>query len=292
MLQRKAAWQWPPFAFPPVLDCEEGNLGLTHGSLFSGIGGIDLGLEWAGFETAWQVEIDPFCNRVLEDRWPNVPRFPDVRAVGKHNLKQVSIISGGFPCQDISVAAGGKERGLHRERSGLWFEYARIVRELQPDWVLVENVPNLRDHGADTVISDLEGAGYSCWPTVVGVDAFQAPFQRRRAFILACHNSHCDGDLGDGLADGWALPPDVERQVAQACQDWRHWQHELGAGNARPVGGAGESEPAAYARGVRAVYGIPDWVDRLKACGNACTPVIPALIGSFVANFERLRISR
>lgn len=261
-------------------------MGLSHGSLFSGIGGLDLGLEWAGFETSWQVERDPFCNRILEKRWPNVQRFRDVRDVGERNLKPVDLISGGFPCQDLSVGAAHKERGLHN-RSGLWFEYARIVRELRPRWVLVENVPNLRDHGADRVVSDLGEAGYSCWPTVVGVEAFQAPFQRRRVFILACNDPDLHERLGEGVG-GWEIPPDVQRKVEERSQVWRDWQHELGAGDAGAVGGAGEPEAAAYARGLRAVHGIPDWSYRLRTLGNACSPVIPALIGSFVLNCERI----
>ena len=262
---------------------------LTHGSLFTGIGGIDLGLEWAGFKTIFQVEKDPFCNKVLAKRWPDVPRFPNVKDVGKHNLKPVDLISGGFPCQDLSRAAGGKERGLHN-RSGLWFEYARIVRELRPRWVLVENVPDLKNIGADRVISDLEGAGYSCWPSVVGLETFGAPFKRERVFILAHDNSHDNPDLHQRLGEGVGgrpLPPDVQRKVAQACQDWSYWKHELGAGNARSDGDPEESEAAAYARGFRTVYGIPDWTHRLRALGNACTPVIPALIGSFIQEYER-----
>ena len=178
----------------------ERNSQLTHGSLFSGIGGIELGLEWAGFKTTWQVEIDDFCNQVLAKRWPNVPKFLDVKSVGKHNLTPVNLISGGFPCQDLSVGAGGKERGLF-ERSGLWFEYARIIREIRPDWVLVENVPNLKTHGADIVLSDLEGADYSCWASVVGCDSFQAPFKRHRVFILAHNNADSLGSLGEIV--GW-----------------------------------------------------------------------------------------
>jgi len=261
-------------------------LGLTHGSLFSGIGGIELGLEWAGFKTLWQVENSDFCNRVLEKRWPNVQRFLDVKSVGQHNLTPVDLISGGFPCQDVSVGAGGKARGLHRERSGLWFEYARVVRELRPRWVLIENVPNLKNNGADQVVADMEAAGYSCWASVVGADTFGAPFQRRRVFILCRDNAHGHRDPRIGDASGWEVSPECQRKVAQACQDWNYWQHELGAGNARSSGDPEEPEPDAYARGVRAVYGVPDWMDRLKACGNACVPVIPALIGSFIQNYE------
>jgi DNA (cytosine-5)-methyltransferase 1 len=263
-------------------------LALSHGSLFSGIGGIDLGLEWAGFETAWQVENNEFCNQVLEKQWPGVQRFLDVRSVGKDNLKPVNLISGGFPCQDISIGAQFKERGLGGSRSGLWVEYARIVRELQPAWVLVENVPNLKDFGADIVISDLEAAGYSCWTSVVGVDAFKAPFKRHRVFILAHHNSHGTRSIGEGMAAGWTLSPECQRALAQACQDWNYWQHELGAGNARSISGAEESESDSYARGLRTIYGVPDGLDRLKALGNACTPVIPAIIGSFIQNYEKV----
>jgi site-specific DNA-cytosine methylase len=195
-------------------------------------------------------------------------------------------------CQDLSVGAGGKKRGLDAgKRSVLWFEYARIVSELRPRWVLVENVPNLKNHGADRVIFDLEGAGYSCWASVVGLETFGAPFKRERVFILAHDNSHDNPDvhqrLGESLGGG-SLPPNVERQVAQACQDWRYWEHELGAGNARSDGGAEESETDAYARGVRAIHGIPNWTYRLRTLGNACSPVTPALIGSFIQNYESL----
>jgi DNA (cytosine-5)-methyltransferase 1 len=267
-------------------------MGLTHGSLFTGIGGIDLGLEWAGFDTAWQVEIDPFCNKVLAKRWPNVPRFLDVKDVGKHNLKPVDLISGGFPCQDLSVGAGGKKRGLDAgKRSVLWFEYARIVSELRPRWVLVENVPNLKNHGADRVISDLEGTGYSCWSSVVGLETLGAPFKRERVFILAHDKRYDDPNIHKRLGEdlgGVALSPNVEGKMAQACQDWRYWQHELGAGNARSDSGTEESETDAYARGKRAIHGIPNWTYRLRALGNSCTPTIPALIGSFIQNYDRM----
>ena len=109
------------------------------GSLFSGIGGLELGLERAGVgRVAWQVEIDPFCRAVLAKHWPDVERFEDVRSVGASNLSPVDVICGGFPCQDVSLAGLG--RGLEGERSGLWFEYLRIVTEMRPRFVVVENV--------------------------------------------------------------------------------------------------------------------------------------------------------
>ena len=112
---------------------------MTHGSLFSGIAGMDLGFERAGFETLWQVEKEPFCVAVLKTHFPKVERFGDVRNCGKRNLKPVDVITAGFPCQDLSVA--GKQAGLEGSRSGLFWETARIIGELQPPWFVIENVP-------------------------------------------------------------------------------------------------------------------------------------------------------
>lgn len=113
----------------------------TMGSLFAGIGGFDLGFERAGFQTVWQVEINDYCRKVLAKHFPHAERFEDVRECGAHNLKPVDVICGGFPCQDISNA--GLRAGIDGERSGLWREYARIISELRPKAVLIENVAAL-----------------------------------------------------------------------------------------------------------------------------------------------------
>jgi DNA (cytosine-5)-methyltransferase 1 len=111
------------------------------GSLFAGIGGFDLGFERAGMRVAWQVELDPYCRAVLAHHFPEARRYEDVREVGAANLAPVDLICGGFPCQDLSPA--GRGAGLDGARSGLWAEFARIVRELRPRYVVVENVPAL-----------------------------------------------------------------------------------------------------------------------------------------------------
>jgi site-specific DNA-cytosine methylase len=116
---------------------------LTFGSLFTGIGGFDLGFEQAGMECKWQVEIDDFCTKVLEKRWPNVKRYKDVREGTGRDLESVRVISGGFPCQDISRALRGSGAGLVGSQSGLWFEFQRIIREAVPEWIVIENVPAL-----------------------------------------------------------------------------------------------------------------------------------------------------
>lgn len=112
---------------------------MKFGSLFSGIGGFDLGFEQAGLSCLWQVEIDKDCQRVLSKHWPEVKRYEDVSTIGK--LESVDVICGGFPCQDLSVA--GKRAGLAGERSGLWFEFLRIIGINRPRWIVIENVPGL-----------------------------------------------------------------------------------------------------------------------------------------------------
>ena len=114
---------------------------MTHGSLFSGIGGIDLGFEMAGIKTAWTCDIDDWCNELLKKRFPDAKNYQNVYDINKNTAQRVDIISGGFPCQDVSQA--GKGEGLDGKRSGLWFEMHRIIRELRPKWVLIENVANL-----------------------------------------------------------------------------------------------------------------------------------------------------
>jgi len=160
-----------------------GAMTLTFGSLFAGIGGLDLGLERAGMVCKWQVEIDPFCQKVLAKHWPDVARYEDVRDVGKHNLEPVDLICGGFPCQPHSVA--GKRRGAADDRN-LWPEYLRIVTELSPRWVLGENVPGIISNAyIDTVLADLEAQGYACGTFGIPAVAFDAPHRRQRIWIVA-----------------------------------------------------------------------------------------------------------
>ncbi len=259
-------------------------MGLTHGSLFTGIGGIDLGLEWAGFETKWQVEINPFCNKVLEKHWPNIQKFQDVKTVGKHNLTPVNLISGGFPCTDLSQA--GKKAGLGTpdnptERSGLWYEYARIIGELRPDWVLIENVPRALSTEGDQILGQMEKENYTSWPIVLGAWGVGASHRRNRAWIL-CHSNSGDGN-GNNLANRWKIFQTKIRALAEAEQEGKRWFDELDAGNGLP-------EPSTYAGIVRETHGIPGGLDRFKALGNAVVPQIPMLIGKFVQAFEEVSV--
>lgn len=164
---------------------------MIFGSLFSGIGGLDLACEAVGWRCAWQVEIDPFCRAVLAKHWPDVERYEDVRDVGAGRLIPVDVVVGGFPCQDVSVA--GSRRGLAGERSGLWFDFLRVVEELRPAGVIVENVSGLAGRGLDTVAAGLHGAGYAVEVSRVAASDVGAPHRRIRHFIV--------GFRGRGVAD-------------------------------------------------------------------------------------------
>jgi DNA (cytosine-5)-methyltransferase 1 len=165
--------------------------------LFSGIGGFSLGLERAGMRTVGFCEIDEFCQQWLAQQWPNVPCYSDVRTLAMQP-GTVDLVAGGFPCQDISVA--GRGEGIDGERSGLWREMHRIIGECRPRWVVAENVPALRTRGADRVLGDLEGIGYTCWSFVVGADDIGAPHRRKRVWIVAYSNGERCKFVGrDGL---------------------------------------------------------------------------------------------
>jgi DNA (cytosine-5)-methyltransferase 1 len=168
----------------------------TVGSLFAGIEGFGLAFERAGARVIWNCEVDAHCRAVLRHHWPGVPRFKDVRTVTGAGLRAAGLVPdilvGGFPCQDVSVA--GARAGLDGERSGLFFEFARIAEEAKPPWVLIENVPGLlssqRGRDMGTVLGVLADIGYVGAWRVLDAQYFGVAQRRRRVFIV--------GHLGDG----------------------------------------------------------------------------------------------
>lgn len=182
----------------------------TIGSLFAGIGGFDVGFENAGYRTAWQVELNPVNRAVLADRFPHAQQFEDVRQCGAHNLSSVDVITGGFPCQDISLA-GRKPTGLRGERSGLFWEVIRILKETQPRWVVLENVVNLLavndSQDFETVIRALADCGYVGFWRVLNAQYFGVPQQRRRIFLVAGHRRMPPMELLADAAPVDAIPP-------------------------------------------------------------------------------------
>lgn len=161
---------------------------MTHLSLFSGIGGIDLAAEWAGFETVAFVEQNPFCQKVLAKNFPGIPIHDDIKRFDAESFRgTLDLISGGFPCQDISYA-NPFGKGLEGDRSGLWFEMLRVIEQARPAWVLVENVRNLISMGIDTCFLGMEALGYEVTALVVPACGAGAIHRRERVFIVAHSN--------------------------------------------------------------------------------------------------------
>lgn len=254
------------------------------GSLFSGIGGLELGLERAGLgETIWQVEANPFCRRVLAEHWPYAERFEDVKAVGVTVLAPVDLICGGFPCQDISSA--GKGAGLAGSRSGLWFEFARIIREVRPQWVVIENVASGAKRWVDTVCFCLEQCGYETLPVPLSAQDVGAPHLRRRIFIIANANGEPLREQPRRVSRANREGPVLSRLSGENgaisnANRYREPTQPVNVEVARVQGLAGSSSPWAAAPQFRGMDdGLPNRVDRLTALGNAVVPQCSEVVG-------------
>lgn len=314
---------------------------LTIGSLFSGIGGFDLGLGRAGMRTVWFCEQDAFCQRVLARHWPGVPIHNDVRAlvadtecsgrawrsqlggradpVGQEAERRegsdqlagrdqepgdrsvsvpvpyVDVLCGGFPCQDLSYAGAGA--GLAGARSGLWSEYARLIGEMGPRYVVVENVAALLARGLGTVLADLAALGYDAEWDCIPASAVGAPHRRDRIWLVAYPGGD---DGGQGRARGSAASgaresePERSLQVANAAgvgyADRASEDAHAAQGRSRRAAG----EPGWWSvepHVGRVAHGIPARVDRLRSLGNALVPQIAEWIGRRIIEHEEGRIA-
>lgn len=155
---------------------------LTHGSLFSGIGGFDLGALWAGIPTLWQVEKNEYCRKVLQRHFPDARRYSDISEVKPNELEKVNIISGGFPCQPFSTSGKLLGQGDHRY---LWPEMFAVIKGVRPGWVVIENVPNIINMAFDTLLSQLGSEAYQAGTFILPACGIDAPHRRDRLFVIA-----------------------------------------------------------------------------------------------------------
>lgn len=238
--------------------------------LFSGIGGFSLGLErTGGFETVAFCESHPFARRVLAARWQGVPCIDDVRAINRRTFRgrpTLHAITAGFPCQEISDA--GTRVGIDGERSGLWYQVARITDELRPDWLLLENVAAILRRGLDRVLGSLAEIGYDAWWDCVRASDLGYPHERDRWFAVA-------------------YPSGLRRNEGErSAQEWRRIIRARTLGSPSSWAQAANDDEV-RSEFIRVVDGLPDHVDRLDRLGNAIIPEIPELIGNAILQSVR-----
>ena len=257
-------------------------MSLTIGSLFSGIGGLELGLELAGLgPVLWQVEMNPDCRSVLAKHWPNVTRYEDVTR--PRDYPDVDLICGGFPCQDVSSLGAG--RGLGGQRSGLWFHFARIVETVAPAWVVVENVSSGLSRWLPHVRHHLHMLGYRTRALGVGAGDLGAPHVRRRIFVVADgSDSRSVGKrararrLRKPAHDGSQGSPPDARGLSRSVEQ-ETGSRLAGSWN----GGRDGRAPVSPVRGVD--DGVPGQLDagtRKRLLGNAVVPACAAIAGRVI----------
>ena len=254
--------------------------------LFSGIGGFSLSAKWAlqdDVNIIGLCEIDEFCQIVLRKQFKNVPIYNDVRELNprKINYKRVDIITGGFPCQDISMA--GKGKGIEGERSGLWKEMFRIIRQCKPRWAIIENVAALTSRGLTVVLNDLAKAGYDAEWQCIQAKQVGAPHKRERIWIVAYPSGlrlQCEEENKE--LEGERPSESSSRNGIQ--------QYTSGLSKSR-LGGVANGIPnwIHEPKGISRVGKLnPDREGRIKAMGNSIVPQIPYLIFSKIKELENL----
>lgn len=272
---------------------------LTVGSLFSGVGLCDLGLSWAGMRHAFFCEVDPFCRSILAKHWPGVPIYENVRGLRGVDLPPVDVLCGGFPCQDVSLAAAGKRRGITGKRSGLWNEYARLIKEIRPKYVIAENVPGLLAAGIETVLRDLAAVGYDAEWEVLSAAALGAPHRRERVFLVAYPHGHehdpehgvlstLAGSMGEGdqswrMASWLGVRFDRARRTSIREAYGRCVLRRVDDGSPARL-----DRPGSVKLLPREL--VPVWVRRLKALGNGITPHQAYAVASCILRAEGLPV--
>ena len=255
----------------------------THLDLFSGIGGFSLALESEGFRTIGFSEIDDYASAVLRKHWPGVKNYGDVRSIPTAELRgQVSVITGGFPCQPFSVA--GKQRGKEDDRY-LWPAMLRVIEEVRPSFVVGENVIGFINLALDDCLSQLESIGYTAIPFVVPACAVDARHQRKRVWIVGYAESEQSGRLQQsGISSDIGAAGEQSAPLANAngarLSDGRQTGQQKGESEAIGRMALAKPERCGISRWPiepavdRVAHGLSNRVDRLKCLGNAIVPQV------------------
>jgi DNA (cytosine-5)-methyltransferase 1 len=282
----------------------------TIGSLFTGIGGIEIGFENQGYETTWMVEKDEYARTILRKQFPNATLYGDITEIDFRTIPKVDIITGGFPCQDISNA--GKRVGITGSRSSLWKYYHKAIREIRPQYALIENVSALTKRGLDVVLSDLAEIGYDAEWYNISASAVGAPHRRERIFIIAYPNSggYVCGEPEKQSAEGREQAfgesessgddvlnsnsnrkvvkrqsnSDEKRNPTTKIQEWKNKQFRTQFTNRNELSNW-STEPNVG----RVANGISSRVERIKCLGNAVVPQVAEVFAKAIKEYEANR---
>lgn len=242
---------------------------LTVGSLFSGIGGLDLGLERAGMQVIWQSEIDPFACKVLKKHWPDVPNHGDIKQIDWSKIERPDVICGGYPCQPFSTA--GKRKGTDDPRH-LWPWVLDAISGLRPRYALLENVRGHVSLGGISVIGDLASIGYNAEWRIVSAASVGANHRRDRLIIVAYPNN----------TTGGASEHDAHQNRTETSQK-REIFLRVEPGRFSSIPRWWETEPDVG----RVADGVPNWLDRIRGLGNAVVPQVAEVIGRMIVEHEK-----
>lgn len=263
---------------------------LTVGSLFSGIGGLDLGLERAGFKVIWQSEIDEYASKVLKKHWPEVPNYGDIKQIKWADVERPNVICGGYPCQPFSLA--GRRQGTDDPRH-LWPWVRECISALRPDYAILENVRGHLSIGGLQVVGELAEIGYNAEWRIVSAAGLGAPHRRDRLIIVAYPNDARGGTLRHGTN---AVGPKEIKERENVAQFGISRRGEVMANTTgerlgRAVGPVFKGNGTGFTNGGwweiepdvgRVANGVSNRVDRLKGLGNAVVPQVAEYIGRLV----------
>lgn len=239
-------------------------MNLTHGSLFSGIGGFEKGAEKAGIETIWNCEYEKYNRKRLSKHWPETKQFTDIRTM--QNPRYVDIVSGGFPCQDISVA--GKMEGITGNRSGLWSEMFRLCGEIRPKYIIIENSPALTVRGFEKILCDISKIGYNAQWQCISNLSFGYPHKRERIYVIAYSNKI--GSQSDICKNG------------STYSIFRKWASNKMHG----YSSAKRILEMPTCSNIRNDDGFRDWTHRVASIGNSVNPTVAYYLFDCIIRFE------